>query len=195
MAAFYTPRCNRPAPGPERPFSKFKAFACSMSIGEDAAKRWCWCPLDARPRSSFGDLAPLLVNRFRVLRVVRLARQFPSRVIRVLTFDIIYTGVPEQFEPKFEAAIAAHNTKSTRLSLESHRRAFQARELGTWSAALERDFEEQTEKPSDGALRYAVCLKDGSRRLPRTSGTDATTRPRSLTLRCSLSPETSTWSD
>jgi pimeloyl-ACP methyl ester carboxylesterase len=150
----------------------------------------------------FGDLAPLLVNRFRVLgvtargcgssglasnsygvdlqirelvgfldgmridraifaghsasggKVVRLARQFPSRVIRVVTFDIIYTGVPEQFESRFEAAIGAQNTTSTRLSLESHRREFQTWELGTWSAALERDFEEQTEKSADGALRY-----------------------------------------
>jgi pimeloyl-ACP methyl ester carboxylesterase len=150
----------------------------------------------------FGDLAPLLANRFRVLgvtargcgssgpasdgyavdlqirelvgfldamkidraifaghsasggKVVRLARQFPSRVTRLVTFDIIYTGVPEQFEPKFQAAIAARKTSGSRLSLESHRREFEAWELGTWSAGLERDFEEQTEKSAGGALRY-----------------------------------------
>lgn len=150
----------------------------------------------------FGDLAPLLLNRFRVLgmtargcggsglasdgytldlqirdligfldamnikratfaghsasggKVVRLARQFPSRVTRIVTFDIIYTEVPEEFESKFHAAIAAQNKSPVQLSLESHRREFQAWELGTWSPALERDFQEQTEKSADGTLRY-----------------------------------------
>jgi hypothetical protein len=36
----------------------------------------------------------------------------------------------------------------------SHRREFQAWELGTWSPALERDFQEQTEKSPDGTLRH-----------------------------------------
>jgi len=150
----------------------------------------------------FGDLAPLLLNQFRVLgmtargcggsglasdgysldlqirdligfldamnikratfaghsasggKVVRLARQFPSRVTRIVTFDIIYTDVPEQFESKFHAAIAVQDKSPVQLSLETHRREFQAWELGTWSPALERDFQEQTEKSADGALRY-----------------------------------------
>lgn len=150
----------------------------------------------------FGDLAPLLLNQFRVLgmtargcggsglasdgysldlqireligfldamnikratfaghsasggKVVRLARQFPSRVTRIVTFDIIYTDVPEQFESKFHAAIPAQDKSPVQLSLETHRREFQAWELGTWSSALERDFQEQTEKPPDAALRY-----------------------------------------
>jgi len=150
----------------------------------------------------FDDLAPLLLNRFRVLglaargcggsgpasdgygidlqirelvgfldalhiqratfaghsagggKVVRLARLFPSRVTNIVTFDIIYTGVPEQFESKFQAAIASQNTTTVQFSLESHRREFEAWELGTWSAALEREFREQTETSADGTLRY-----------------------------------------
>jgi pimeloyl-ACP methyl ester carboxylesterase len=87
-------------------------------------------------------------------KVVRLARQFPARVTRIVTFDIIYTDVPEQFESKFYAAIAAQTTGPAWVSLESHRREFQAWELGTWSRALERDFQERTEKSPDGTLRY-----------------------------------------
>jgi len=149
----------------------------------------------------FGDLAPLLVTRFRVLgltargcggsghasdgygvnlqireligfldalhieratfaghsasggKVLRLARQFPSRVTRIVTFDIIYTGVPKRFESKVQAAIASHST-TDRLSLESHRREFEAWELGTWSPTLEREFREQTEISAEGTLRY-----------------------------------------
>jgi len=40
------------------------------------------------------------------------------------------------------------------LSLASHRRTFQAWELGAWSAALEHDFHEQTEVGANGGLRY-----------------------------------------
>jgi len=151
----------------------------------------------------FGDLAPLLVTRFRVVgltargcggsgpatdgygvdlqireligfldalhieratfaghsasggKVVRLARQCPSRVTRIVTFDIIHTGVPQQFESKLEAAIASSRSSiSDQLSLDSHRREFEAWELGTWSASLDRDFREQTETAADGSLRY-----------------------------------------
>jgi pimeloyl-ACP methyl ester carboxylesterase len=156
----------------------------------------------------FGDLAPLLLNQFRVLamtargcggsglasdgytldlqirdligfldamnikratfaghsasggKVVRLARRFPSRVTRIVTFDIIYRDVPDKFESKFHAAMAAQNTSPVQLSLESQRREFEAWELGTWSPALERDFQEQTEKSADGTLRYRR-LPDG----------------------------------
>lgn len=87
-------------------------------------------------------------------KVVRLARQFPSRVTRIVTFDIIYTGVPEQFESKFQAAITSRISTSDQLSLDSHRREFEAWELGTWSPALERDFREQTETAADGSVRY-----------------------------------------
>lgn len=150
----------------------------------------------------FGDLAPLLVNRFRVLgltargcggsgqasdgygidlqvrelvgfldalhidratfaghsasggKVVRLARLFPTRVTRIVTFDIIYAGVPDQFESKLEAAIASRSATTEPLSLQSHRREFEAWELGTWSPALERDFKERTETSADGTVRY-----------------------------------------
>ena len=73
---------------------------------------------------------------------------------RIVTFDIIYTGVPEQFESKLEAAIASRNATTEPLSLQSHRREFEAWELGTWSPALERDFREQTETSADGTVRY-----------------------------------------
>jgi len=87
-------------------------------------------------------------------KVVRLARQFPSRVTRIVTFDTIYSGVPQQFESKFQAAIASRSSTSDRLSLDSHRREFEAWELGTWSLSLEREFREQTETAADGRLRY-----------------------------------------
>jgi pimeloyl-ACP methyl ester carboxylesterase len=150
----------------------------------------------------FGDLAPLLLSRFRVVsltargcgssghapdgygvdleireligfldalripratfaghsagggKVVRLARQFPSRVTRIVTFDTIYTGVPDDFGRKFGAAMASLNPAKAPLSLESYRRGFEAWELGTWSSGLERDFREQTETSVDGTLRY-----------------------------------------
>jgi pimeloyl-ACP methyl ester carboxylesterase len=117
--------------------------------------------LDLQIRDLVGFLDALKIDRATFAghsasggKVVRLARQFPSRVARIVTFDIIYADVPEQFESKFQAAIAAQNPTAPHLSLESHRREFQAWELGTWSAALERDFEEQTEKSANGVLRY-----------------------------------------
>jgi pimeloyl-ACP methyl ester carboxylesterase len=94
-------------------------------------------------------------------KVVRLARLFPSRVRRLVTFDIVYTGVPDGFGPKMEAAIASrlgHGGKraleARKLSLESHRQEFQAWELGAWSPALEQEFQEQTEVGTDGSVRY-----------------------------------------
>jgi pimeloyl-ACP methyl ester carboxylesterase len=86
--------------------------------------------------------------------VVRLARLFPSRVSRLVAFDIVYEGVPEGLEPRMEAAIASRLGPADTLSLDSHRKTFQAWELGAWSAALEREFQEQTEIGADGALRY-----------------------------------------
>ena len=87
-------------------------------------------------------------------KVIRLARLFPSRVNRIVAFDIVYSGVPDGFEAKMEAAIASKASPDGKVSLESHRLAFQAWELGAWSAALERDFQEQTEILTDGSLRY-----------------------------------------
>ena len=169
------------------------------SVGEVVANRSCWYPLDARRLYVFGDLAPLLVPRFRVLglsargcgasgpasdgygldlqireliglldelrieratfaghsasggKVIRLARQFPQRVARIVTFDIIYDDVPDQFEAEFQEALGA---TAPSLSLESYRRDFEAWELGTWSPALERDFVERTESLPDGTIRY-----------------------------------------
>jgi len=147
----------------------------------------------------FGDLAPLLVTRYRVLgvtargcgesgpasdgydvdlqireligfldvlaidratfaghsasggKVVRLAQQHPTRVSRLVTFDIIYAGVPDEFESTFGSALALPKAS---LSLESYRREFEAWELGTWSAALEQDFLARTERAPDGSLRF-----------------------------------------
>lgn len=150
----------------------------------------------------FGDLAPLLIGRARVLgltprgcgasgvamdgygidlqireliglldalgieratfaghstgggKVVRLARLFPSRVSRLVTFDIVYTGVPDGFERKMDAAITGKLYPQGQLSLEKHRLLFEAWELGTWSPALEREFREQIEVEMDGSIRY-----------------------------------------
>lgn len=71
-----------------------------------------------------------------------------------MTFDIIYRAVPEQFESQFQAAIATPETGTASLPLESHRREFQAWELGAWSESLQRDFLERTERQADGSLRY-----------------------------------------
>jgi pimeloyl-ACP methyl ester carboxylesterase len=129
----------------------------------------------------FGDLAPLLAARFRVLgltergcggsgsatdgygidqqireligfldalaieraaftghssgggKVVPLARLFPSRVSQLVAFDIVYTGVPDDFEAKMEAAIASKIDPDLlkKVSLESHRLLFEGWELGT----------------------------------------------------------------
>ena len=87
-------------------------------------------------------------------KVVRLARLFPSRVSRVVAFDIVYTGVPDDFEAKMEAAIATKVRPEGKLSLKSHRLMFQAWELGVWSEALDREFHEQTEVATDGNIRY-----------------------------------------
>jgi pimeloyl-ACP methyl ester carboxylesterase len=123
--------------------------------------------LDLQIRDLIGFLDALNIKRATFAghsasggKMVRLARQFPSRVTRIVTFDIIYAGVPQQFESKFHAAIAAQDKSPVELSLESHRREFQAWEPGTWSPALERDFQEQTEKSEDGSLRYRR-LPDG----------------------------------
>lgn len=43
-------------------------------------------------------------------KVVRLARKFPARVSRVITLDIIYAGVPDAFEERFQAAISRANS-------------------------------------------------------------------------------------
>ncbi len=87
-------------------------------------------------------------------KVVRLARLFPSRVRRLVAFDIVYRGVPDGFEPRMEAVIASRIGPTNGLSLDAHRRTFQAWELGAWSAALEQDFHERTEARADGGLRY-----------------------------------------
>lgn len=87
-------------------------------------------------------------------KVVRLARLFPSRLSRLVAFDIVYTGVPDAFEARMEAAIASKANPHGKVSLESHRLAFQAWELGAWSVALEREFQEQTQVTADGNLRY-----------------------------------------
>lgn len=150
----------------------------------------------------FGDLAPLLIEKFRVFAltprgcgqsgaaadgygidshiddlirfldslgieravfaghssgggiVVRMANRYPQRVSRIVTFDIVYSGVPEQFEDRMEQAIAWKLGSQGPSSLESLRANFQAWELGAWSSALERDLHEGTERKEDGSLRY-----------------------------------------
>lgn len=87
-------------------------------------------------------------------KVVRLARQFPARVSRVITLDIIYAGVPDAFEERFQAAISSALPPASPLSLDSYRRRFQAWELGAWSAALEKDFLERTERRTDGTIGF-----------------------------------------
>lgn len=157
----------------------------------------------------FGDLAPLLVTRFRVLgvtargcgesggatagfgvdlqirelvgvldalgidratfaghsagggKVVRLAQQHPTRVSRFVTFDIIYKDVPDAFESAFSSALEL--PAEVPLSLASHRREFEAWELGTWSVALEQDFHARTERAPDGSLRFRPVPPDWHR--------------------------------
>lgn len=96
-------------------------------------------------------------------KVVRLARQFPARVSRVITLDIIYAGVPDAFEERFQTAISRALPASSALSLESHRREFQAWELGAWSGALEHDFRERTETLADGTARFRRQHRDWQR--------------------------------
>lgn len=86
--------------------------------------------------------------------VVRLANRYPRRVSRIVTFDIVYSGVPEQFDGRMEQAIASKLGPQGPLSLETHRANFQVWELGVWSGALEQDFREGTERQPDGSLRY-----------------------------------------
>lgn len=87
-------------------------------------------------------------------KVVRLARRYPARVRTIVTFDIVYAGVPDDFDSKMEHAVAAKTGTATRISLDSHRRSFQAWELGTWSRALECEFHRKTERQVDETLRY-----------------------------------------
>lgn len=156
----------------------------------------------------FGDLAPLLATRYRVLgvtargcdeasgatdgygvdvqirelvglldvlgidratfaghsagggKVVRLAQLHPARVSRLVTFDIIYRGVPDAFESAFGTALALPPAP---LSLASYRKEFEAWELGTWSAALEQDFHARTERAPDGSLRFRLVPPDWQR--------------------------------
>lgn len=86
--------------------------------------------------------------------VVRLANRYPERVDRVVTFDVVYKGVPDQFEARMEQAIASKVGPQHPLSAESHRANFEAWELGVWSDGLKREFYEQTEQQGDGSLRY-----------------------------------------
>ncbi|MFN7924553.1 MAG: alpha/beta hydrolase [Bryobacteraceae bacterium] len=90
--------------------------------------------------------------------VIRLARRYPKRVTRLITLDTIYGGVPPEFEPQMETAIRANLDVPPALSLESHRRVFQAWELGAWSGALECEFLRQTERQPDGSLKYRPRL-------------------------------------
>jgi hypothetical protein len=53
-----------------------------------------------------------------------------------------------------DAAITGKWHPEGKPSLKSHRLVFEAWELGTWSAALEREFQEQTEVGTDGNIRY-----------------------------------------
>ena len=86
--------------------------------------------------------------------VVRLANRYPDRVDRIVIFDIVYSGVPDQFEARMEQAIAAKMGPEGPLTVETHRASFKAWELGVWSDGLEREFREQTERLADGSLRY-----------------------------------------
>ena len=85
---------------------------------------------------------------------MRLARRHPDRVERLITFDIVYSGIPGELEPAFAKAIATHLNLKDQLTLESARREFQAWELGAWSAALERNLREITEPTDNGGVRY-----------------------------------------
>ncbi len=86
--------------------------------------------------------------------VVRFANRYPERVDRIVTFDIVYSGVPDEFGARMEQAIASKLGPQGPLSAESHRARFEAWELGVWSDGLEREFREQAEPQEDGSLRY-----------------------------------------
>ena len=87
-------------------------------------------------------------------KIVRLARRYPTRVRAIVTLDIVYRGVPDNFETMMHEAISSRVGAATTISLESHRRSFQAWELGAWSPALECDFDQKTVRQSDGSLVY-----------------------------------------
>lgn len=87
-------------------------------------------------------------------KVLRLARLHPDRVERLVTFDIVYSGVPDGLEPGLSKAIAAHLGLKGPLTIDAARREFQAWELGTWSPALERNLLEITEPDGKGGVRY-----------------------------------------
>jgi len=87
-------------------------------------------------------------------KVVRLARLYPARVHRLVTFDIVYSGIPDDLEPRLAKAIASRLELKGDLSLDTARREFQAWELGAWSGALERNLLETTEPVAGGGLRY-----------------------------------------
>lgn len=53
-----------------------------------------------------------------------------------------------------DAALRENTGRPGKLSPESHRGEFPAWELGTWSAALAREFSEQTEVGPDGNISY-----------------------------------------
>lgn len=87
-------------------------------------------------------------------QIVRLANRNPARASRLILFDPIYEGVPDEFEAKMEAAISAKLGPMGPLSFESNRARFEAWELGAWSDGAAREFREQTETGPGGGLRY-----------------------------------------
>jgi len=86
--------------------------------------------------------------------VIRLARRYPGRVTKVVTFDLVYAGVPPEFESQMDAAIRTKVGAAPGVSLRTHRQVFQAWELGAWSNALECEFHQQTVRHPDGSLKY-----------------------------------------
>lgn len=87
-------------------------------------------------------------------KIIRLAKRYPARVRAIVTFDIVYRGVPDAFESLMDNAIKAKTGAVIPISLDSHRRSFQAWELGVWSPALECEFHQTTETQADGSLEY-----------------------------------------
>jgi len=87
-------------------------------------------------------------------KLVRLARRFPNRVQRLVLLDPIYSGVPAEFERRFQATVDRRLGATKAVSLARHRGEFSAWELGVWSSALARDFELQTRNGIDGRLIY-----------------------------------------
>jgi pimeloyl-ACP methyl ester carboxylesterase len=87
-------------------------------------------------------------------KVIRLARQFPDRVRRLVMFDIVYAGVPDELEGALSRAIGSIVGAANSATLDAMRREFRAWELGAWSPALERNLLETTESRADGSVRY-----------------------------------------